>query len=403
MERKWKSAKYPGIEYRLHPTRKHGVKPDRYYRIRYRRPGEDRVTEGLGWSTEGWTVEKAASVLATLKANVKTGEGPQSLKEKRKQADDVRREEERQAVTFKQFWESDYVNALMVRVSKSSSEKEISQYNKWLGPALGHLLVRDIAEADLERLHDRMRINGLSPRSIQYILGTFQRIWKHALRRKLVTGECPAARLELPKVNNARLRALTPEEARAILEALAERDPNAFDVTFFCLLTGCRASEAFRLTWEHVDFVRETATFPKTKNRDVREVFLSPDVVDMLKARGPGAVGQHVFTGMSGQPYKQAPAAFFAVVKSLGLNQGREPRDFVCFHTLRHTAATYAARRGINVKDFQIAFGWKTPSMVFRYVKGNEDEQRRAMAGLAQALKKQPGKVVDIRRAVHDN
>jgi len=44
----------------------------------------------------------------------------------------------------------------------------------------------------------------------------------------------------------------------------------------------------------------------------------------------------------------------------------------------------------------QVLFGWKTPSMVFRYAKGNEDVQRRAMQGLAQSLTAEPGKVVPM-------
>ena len=68
----------------------------------------------------------------------------------------------------------------------------------------------------------------------------------------------------------------------------------------------------------------------------------------------------------------------FHVMRHLG-----EALDKVSFHSLRHTAATLAARRGTPVKDLQILFGWRTPSMVFRYAKGDEDAQRRAMSGIA--------------------
>ncbi|MFZ4441226.1 MAG: site-specific integrase, partial [Syntrophales bacterium] len=44
--------------------------------------GKDRE-EGLGWATENWTATKAYERLTELKENRKTGEGPQSLAEKR--------------------------------------------------------------------------------------------------------------------------------------------------------------------------------------------------------------------------------------------------------------------------------------------------------------------------------
>ena len=57
-------------------------------------------------------------------------------------------------------------------------------------------------------------------------------------------------------------------------------------------------------------------------------------------------------------------------------------------------AATHATRRGTPVKDMQTIFGWKTPSMVFRYAKGSEDVQRRAMKGLASSFMDEKAKVL---------
>jgi hypothetical protein len=48
----------------------------------------------------------------------------------------------------------------------------------------------------------------------------------------------------------------------------------------------------------------------------------------------------------------------------------------------------------------QVVFGWKTPSMVFRYAKGSEDVQRQAMQGIAQALTGEMGKVLPMIKKV---
>ena len=66
MAAKWKKTKYPGVRYYEHATRKHGIRKDRYYAIRYQKEGK-RKEEGLGWASKGWTAEEANVELSELK------------------------------------------------------------------------------------------------------------------------------------------------------------------------------------------------------------------------------------------------------------------------------------------------------------------------------------------------
>jgi integrase len=254
-----------------------------------------------------------------------------------------------------------------------------------------------VTPEDIERIKDRMKAEGLTPRTQQYAIGTFFRIWKHAAKRKLVkAGDNPAISVQVERVNNTRLRIVTPKELKDILNYLTVNDPAAYAIVMFCAYTGCRFSEAAALTYEYVDLNRASAIFYQTKNKDSREIYFSSEIVALLQRKGNGATGQHVFTKKDGTPYKEPPSAFSTAVKRLGLNKDRGARDLLTLHSLRHTAASLAARRGVPVKDMQIMFGWKTPSMVFRYAKGNEDLQREAMKGLAHSLSGEVGKIVPI-------
>ena len=76
------STEYPGVRYRQHPTRKHGV------RLTDTSPSTTGLTvkvveEGLGWAKDGWTAQKAAGELAKLKEAQRLGQGGQTLSEKR--------------------------------------------------------------------------------------------------------------------------------------------------------------------------------------------------------------------------------------------------------------------------------------------------------------------------------
>ena len=103
-----------GIRKYDHLTRKHGLKPDVYYALRYRVEGK-RYEEGLGWASQGWTLERARLTLAELMIAKKTGAGEVTLRERRVKAQEEREEAKRQqearkrlAVTLNSYWHSNY-------------------------------------------------------------------------------------------------------------------------------------------------------------------------------------------------------------------------------------------------------------------------------------------------------
>ena len=57
----------------------------------------------------------------------------------------------------------------------------------------------------------------------------------------------------------------------------------------------------------------------------------------------------------------EPPKSFKAAVDKLGFNKDRGPRDRITFHSLRHTAATFAARNHIDVKDMQLSLWLENP------------------------------------------
>ena len=71
-------SNHPGVRYRDSKTRKNGIKPDRYFFIRYKLNGKDKE-EGVGWASEKVSAATAAGLLAIIKNNIKTGKRPQSL------------------------------------------------------------------------------------------------------------------------------------------------------------------------------------------------------------------------------------------------------------------------------------------------------------------------------------
>lgn len=389
-----------GVRVREHPTRKHGVGPDRQYFIRYKVHGVQKE-EPLGWASEGWNLERAIAERAKLKDAHRAGEGPATLEEKRKtaKADAAMqaRLKEALAVTLHDYFHNDYLATAKKKKKPESLSREVSLFNNWIGPLLGHIRIQEICITQWDFLLTAMVDGGLSPRTRQYACLVLRLVLEHAFARKMVSDMPPRAKLigaTLKPDSNRRTRIVSNQELQSILEALAGRDQHAYRLTVFCALSCCRFGEAANLEWKDVDLGMGKALFRSTKNGTDREIPLSDTLVGLLRGMGPGS--GRVFLGSQGKPYVQAPQSFRDVVEELGLNKDRGKLDRIVFHSLRHSGATRLGQSGVPLRDMMDLAGWKTPAMALRYQHSGDAGRRRAMAALESMTQVEPSKVVDL-------
>lgn len=378
-----------GVRYRVDPTRKHGVGYDKYFVLNHRN-GDKVLNEPLGWASEGWTEEKAGLIMAELKQNKREGIGPRSLREKREREasqkraeEDARREEAAKSRTLSEYWTETYLPVAQRSKKQSSCAKEEQHFNRWIAPIMGDMPLQSICLKQWDELVKTLSAAGLSARMKEYVTGTLRRILRHAYDRRMVDDAPPTGKrvgITGPG-NNRRLRVISHEEEEAIMEQLGTLDGWAWRITRFAFLTGCRASEAFNLTWANVDFTRGKIVFLDTKNRDSREIPITQPLQDLFDTLTPGAPRERVFPKSDGTAYSQAPSAFQTAVERLGLNEDRTRLDRVVFHSIRHTVATRLAAR-LRPRDLMDVMGWRTVQMAMRYVHGNEDAKEKALSML---------------------
>ncbi len=394
---KWIKCKTTGIRYRLHPSRKHGVGFDKYFTIRYKIVGKEK-SEGLGWSSEGWTEKKAAATLAELKANHTNGTGPRTLAEKRDlreqaETEEIQREQEEKAqnITFAEIFTKQYFPHVQHnRRSQRSIEREENFFRLWIAPVIGERPMRGIMPIHLERIKKNMAKAGRAPRTIQYCLAVVRQVFNYALNNNLFEGKNPAGitgGVKRPKVDNRRTRFLSREEAADILKILAVRTPNIHDMALFALYTGARAGEVFNLKWGDVDLFQGVAMLKDTKSGKNRAVYLVKDVKDMLTRRSPknAAGASLVFTGRDGIKVTRISNSFAKAVNELKLNEGvTDPRQRVMFHTLRHTFASWLAMDGINPFHLKELLGHSDLKLTERYSHLSESALKQAALRISQ-------------------
>ena len=101
---KWAKTRHTGVRYWESETRKHRGRPDKCYVIRYKRHGTG-ISETVGWQSEGITPEYCSKLRGEIVSNIKTGQGFQSLAEKRNLETAKRAAEKSKAITLKQAFE----------------------------------------------------------------------------------------------------------------------------------------------------------------------------------------------------------------------------------------------------------------------------------------------------------
>lgn len=417
-----KEEKFLGVRYREHATRKHGVKFDRCYSIRYKQNGKDKE-EVAGWSSEGVTAEKAFKILSTIRENIRQGFGPQSIaamreagEEKTREEAKARRSKEIEDTTVSDFWEAEYLPVAEATKTARTMKGEKGLFENWIRPALGDIPLRKIDVQKVEALALKATKAGKSAATVRYILAIISQVWNKAATRDIVQGDSPTRRIKKPRQDNRRIRFLSQDEAAKLLEALLVRSLDLHDSALLSLFCGLRAGEIHDLTWGDIDFPNRTISVLDTKNTKDRHVFMTDEVENMLRRRRSNqAKTAFIFPASNEKKREWISATFFKTIDSLGLNNTgeikankhgetapikiKDRRQRVVFHTLRHTFASWLVMKGIPLYTVAELMGHTTLEMTRRYAHLAPDNLRSAALTLQGQLDKKPERILPFRRA----
>lgn len=410
---KWETI-IKGIRAKTHPSRKHGVKFDKYFALRFQFNGKN-VNSGLGWASEGWTLEKAVSRMKELKDEAKAGDGVKTHREKQVEADNQRKEQERQdkeqqekdskdLMAIGQYFNEIYYPAIKQEKKLKTHRAEEQLFRIWIKPVIGKKSFKDVSTFDLERLKKKILDAGRSPRTAEYCLTTLGQIYRHAERLGFFTGEIPTTRVKKPKFDNKRVRFLSLDEAHLLLSKLKGMSIQVHDMALLSLHCGLRAGEIFSLTWGTIDFDHGLITLLDTKSGKTRTLSMTDDVRAALTAMEKGKNGELVFSSSNGKKIMFMSQTFPRAVKEIGLNDGiTDRRQRVTFHSLRHSFASWLVMEGISLYEVKELLGHASLTMTERYSHLEPGRNKRAasiMGDLFQQSADEGGKIVGFRKVM---
>ena len=413
MATKWFTAA-PGIRYRKLASRKHGVRFDRYFTLRFSVAGK-RVEEPLGLASEGWTVELAKEKLAELSKARRTGQGPKTLREEREAEERAKREKaeaeaalERRQRTVCDLWERYRKEVVAIENKPRTAAEKTRMWEGRVEPAIGKLKINDVTEQDAGavvrsplRLDAKGQVTGGKAEA-----GNVYRLLHHMFHKSLQWGlrakeaGNPLESVSEPKVKR-REQLLTGGEIGALINTLdaAEADgtehPQCVSAIRAAIFTGARISELLTLRRQNVRRDEMELHLPDTKTGFSRR----PTSAAALAAlegveRMPGVefVFRAVKTPTAPLPYSTIEKAFRRIARRAGVER-------CTLHTIRHWFATMTANSVSNARVGMALTGHKSHAAYMNYVHGDREQARALadqLAALAEGLANSSSNVTDM-------
>jgi integrase len=154
------------------------------------------------------------------------------------------------------------------RYAQSTVDLYRQRFEDHIGPYLGSRRVGDVTTDDLRRLIDTLTRKGLAPSTITSAVNILSRLFRYAVKRKLVPHN-PVRDLDRddrPGVQRqSEPRYLSADELRTLLSKLGDTMRPAAAA---CTYAGLRVSEALGLRWRDLDFKAGTITIAGQLSRD---------------------------------------------------------------------------------------------------------------------------------------
>jgi integrase len=254
----------------------------------------------------------------------------------------------------KRTWDEAAYQWLMETQHKATHREDKNKL-KWLQQFLRGRALESIDRELIVRIGEQK-----AQQSSQATANRYLALIRAILRRAVNEWEWidKAPKVKLYREAKRRVRWITPEQARRLLEELPEHQR---DIVLFALTTGLRQSNVVNLAWSQVDLARNVAWIYADQAKGGRDIHVSLNsvAVAVLK-RQLGKHPERVFT-YRGKPVAWANTlAWRKALTRAGIENFR-------WHDLRHTWASWLVQHGTSLYVLQEMGAWQSVEMVRRY------------------------------------
>ena len=261
------------------------------------------------------------------------------------------------------------------------------QLKRWEAE-LGHILLDELDAAQITAAKNTI-LEGRSPKTVNNYLSALSSCFDYAIKHLHWINANPVKNVAKEAVNNEIVRYLTNEERKRFFEGLeTSKSPTLKVLCHFGINTGCRKGEAHGLTWDDIDFEKNTISFTKAKrirtctgiDEDGEMIIERNKVTPTLKNGSKlkvismkhlgslrGLLLEHKIRSTSEYVFPQdTQHSFRYLLKKCDIKNSR-------VHDLRHSCASYLVQAKVPLLNVAHHLGQKDYNSVLRYAHLAED------------------------------
>ena len=264
--------------------------------------------------------------------------------------------------------------------TRSAYRFEIKEFCRWRQRNHPHLHLREINPAFCQDWVDELRreveAERMKPRTFNRRIAAISSLYRWAAEpcRSPVTG---VPRNPMPPrsmlMASKSTRPLSEEQFGLLMASIARAahlDRNAkrdYALVRGSYLLGCRVSEIAAIRWQDIEVLDDGGQihlFGKGSKR--RVVRVSGDTLELFESLGRGEAEAYVFPSPRGKGHLTRQA-----IGDVCRKWGRAAGFHVHPHQLRHSHATHAVKRGVDVFTLQATLGHSSSATTGHYVAAN--------------------------------
>lgn len=277
----------------------------------------------------------------------------------------------------------------------------------YLHPRLGNIPLNKVTINDVQqmctwmmteaRMDQKNGDSGLSDSQVRNCYSLCDRVLKKAVAEKLIARN-PTKGCKLPPNRPNEMKVLSREDMQKVL--IQAKEENYYELFLLEFATGLRLGELMALQWDDVDLVtgelrinkqvnlvgsKLVISEPKTKAA-VRTLILPPSVRKVLAEYKTRVNSRWLFPSPKKEDLPIIPSAVSRRLHTLLEHAGCEQ---VRFHDLRHTFATNALARRMDIKTLSTILGHVSSATTLNTYSHVTDEMRqRAAVKIDQGIAK---------------
>ena len=260
-------------------------------------------------------------------------------------------------------------------------------------PALGKKRVQEVATADLERMHQRMR-------ATPYVANRTLTVLQHAFDQAEAWGwraqaTNPAKGVEhYPEQRRGARKEvmLTAEQMRKLFQAIDGEeddgaDPAACAAIRIAFWTGWRIGEVLALKWDNLDLERGVARLVGTKTSDEEYRQLPDEAIQVLKSVERVAGCPFVLLGRGGQEHLTTVKRPWGIIRKRAGLDNLDGLGALRLHDLRHNVVSWDVSRGVPLEIAGKNVGHRSRQATEIYAHFAPDALKRAADARARAMR----------------